>query len=86
MQKMNQDAKQVTVVVNGQKKQVAKEKLSYEDVVALAGYQVPIPANVVYDVSYSKGESDQEGALVAGGKAVKAHEGMQFRVDPSNRS
>ncbi|MHB8634225.1 MAG: multiubiquitin domain-containing protein [Thermoplasmatota archaeon] len=81
-----QQTKTVTIIVNGQKKTVEKEQLTYEDVVALAGYQVPIPPNVVYDVSYSRAEGNQEGVLVAGGKPVKAQEGMQFRVNPSNRS
>ena len=78
--------KQVNIIVNAQQKVVEKDQLTYEDVVGLAGYPVPIPANVVYDVTYTKGEADHEGVLVAGGKTVKAKEGMRFRVDPSNRS
>lgn len=79
-------AQEVKIFVNTKEKVVDRDELCYAEVVALAGYAVPIPEGAVYEVTYSKGKSDQEGALTDGGKCVQPHTGMEFRVDPGNRS
>lgn len=79
--------KEVTIIVNGQQKVVAKTELSFNELVLLAypNAQLENP-DFIYKVTYTKGHSDnQEGTLVKG-KSVKVKEGMIFNVTETNKS
>ncbi len=82
---MSHDPKTVTIFINTREMQIPKkERLSYEDVVALAGIQ--LEPNMVATVSYSRGEDNKPSGTLAPGESVKVKEGMRFDVVPSNRS
>jgi Multiubiquitin len=78
--------KTVTIIVNGRKRVVAKDELTYEEVVNIAfDNNPPTGPNVVITVAYSKAEHDKQGTLVAG-ESVKVKEGMVFNVKATDRS
>lgn len=79
------DDKTVTIIINTRPVEVPKkERLSYEEVVTLAG--IPLGPDSAVTVAYSKGEDRKpQGTLVAG-QDVKIKEGMVFDVARTNRS
>jgi hypothetical protein len=77
--------KTVTIVVNGRQETVAKGKLTYEEVVALA-YPNPDFQNNTYKVTYFRRTDSHEGTLTKGGKPVEVTDGMVFTVVQSVRS
>jgi Multiubiquitin len=85
-QEDQQDAqKTVTIIVNGQPKQVPKnEEISFKDVVNLAyDNNPPSGPDVVITVTYKDGE--HKGSLVEG-QSVKVKDGMVFNVSATNKS
>jgi hypothetical protein len=86
MKPENQDKeKQVEIIVNARPKTVAKEKITYREVIELAYGQFDPNPNIVYTVSYSKGKHDDKGSLVDG-KEVMVHKGMVFHVTKTDKS
>lgn len=77
--------KTVTIIVNAREHEVAKDVLSYEEVVAF--YENP-PAgpNWYFTVTYRRGHGDKpEGSLVPG-ESVRVKDGMIFVVTATDRS
>lgn len=77
----------VTIVINGQQKEIKKKKLSFEEVVALA-YDGNPPAgdNWVFTVTFRKAHGNKpDGSLIAG-ELVKIKEGMIFNVTATDKS
>lgn len=81
------DKKSVTVFINGARAVLTKERVSYEELIALAFNNNPPTGDAVQiTVQYTKGHSDKpKGALVEG-QSVKVKEGMEFDVTATNRS
>lgn len=80
------DHKQVTIYINGTPKVIQKERLTFEEIVALAFNNPPTGDGVQFTVQYSRGHSnDSKGSLIEG-QSVQAKEGMEFDVTPTNRS
>lgn len=79
--------KEVTIIVNTREKTWDKnEKISYEQVIELAFGSYSNDENIVYTVTYSKGNNPKhEGSLVKG-ESVKVKEGMIFNVTQTNKS
>ena len=78
--------KESTVIVNGRPKQVTTKDLTFMDVVRLAYDNPPTGPDVVFTVTYRKGEDKKpEGTLVEG-QSVKVKDGMIFNVTTTNRS
>ncbi|MHA7212270.1 multiubiquitin domain-containing protein [Burkholderia pseudomallei] len=77
--------KQVTIYVNGTPKVVQKERLTFDEIVALAFDNPPSGDGVQFTVQYSRGHSGSKGSLVEG-QSVQVKEGMEFDVTPTNRS
>lgn len=78
--------KEITIIVNGRKREVAKRELSFAEVVALAFDPVPTGENIVFTVTYRRGEGHKpEGTLVEG-DTVKIKEGMIFNVTATDKS
>jgi hypothetical protein len=74
----------VTVIVNGQRREVEGEQLSYEQVVRLAFPNVD--PNTAYTVTYDKGpKENREGSMDAGDK-VRIQNGMVFNVSATSKS
>jgi Multiubiquitin len=75
-----------TIVVNGRKKLVAKRRLSFDRVVALAFDPVPTGPDVMFTITYRHGpKQNPEGTLTQGG-TVKIKDGMIFNVTTTDKS
>ena len=78
--------KSVTVIVNGRERQVEKDELTFDELVRLAFDPVPVGPNVLFTITYRKGQGNKpEGTLIQGG-SVKAHDGMIFNVTATDKS
>lgn len=85
-QDANGDDHSYTIYVNGRPKVVTMRELSFSDVVALAFNPVPTGPNVMFTVTYSRGEGNKpEGSLIAG-ESVKVKDGMIFNVTQTDKS
>jgi hypothetical protein len=77
--------KLVTIIVNGTAYEVDKERISYEELLALI--EAPaLPEGQRYSIQYSKGNSDKPAGTLIEGQSVKVKEDMEFDVTPANRS
>jgi hypothetical protein len=74
----------IKIFVNGREETVTKEKLSYEEVVALA-YPSPDFGGNTYKVTYFRKEDKHEGVLTKG-ESITAKDGMSFTVIRAVRS
>jgi hypothetical protein len=78
--------KTVTVIVNARPKDVASKTLTFEEVVALAFDAPPTGENVMFTVTFRRGDGAKpEGSLVAG-ETVKVKEGMIFNATATDKS
>lgn len=78
--------KGITIIVNGRQKVVTARELSFAEVVALAFDPLPTGENIVFTVTYRRGEGHKpEGTLVEG-DTVKVKEGMIFNVTATDKS
>jgi hypothetical protein len=78
--------KDFVIVVNARPHEVAKRRLGYADVVALAFPGVMPAPNVIYTVIYRNGpDRNPKGTLMAG-ESVVIKDGMTFNVTQTNRS
>ena len=77
--------KEFTVIVNGREKTVTGKELSFKQVVELAFGTYEDNENIVYTVTYSKGEDKKEGTMTKG-TTVKIKDGMIFNVTRTDKS
>lgn len=80
------EKKEVTIVVNGQQKQVEKTELTFADVVGLAFNPVPSGPNVMITVTYRNGHGEKPEGTLTEGESVKVKEGMIFDVTATDKS
>ncbi len=82
------EPKEITIVVNTIKKTLPKQtnKLSYEEVVALAYGKYDNGSNIVYTVDYFEGPKQNEEGHLVKGSSVKVCDGMVFTVGRSDKS
>lgn len=78
--------KSVTIYINGTPKVVQKERLSFEEIVALAFDNPPTGDGVQFTVQYSRGHSSHSKGSLVEGQSVQVIEGMEFDVTSTNRS
>lgn len=72
------------IIVNGKEKEWKEDKISYEQIIALAFH--PVDPKVYYEVTYKRGpHQNPEGSLVPG-QSVHVKSGEVFNVTPTNRS
>jgi hypothetical protein len=83
----NQAGKQheVTIVVNGRRRTVDENQISFDEVVELAFDNPPSGDNVVFSVTYRRAEGNKSGTLEEGGE-IKVKEGMIFDVSATDKS
>lgn len=80
------EKKEVTIIVNTREKKWPKTKITYEEVIVIAFGSYSSDENIIYTVTYAKGEdSKHEGSLVQGGSVV-VKDGMIFNVTQTNKS
>lgn len=78
--------KDFTIIVNGRQKVVTAKEMSFTEIVALAFDNPPTGPNVVFTVTYRRGEGNKpEGSLVEG-ENVKIKDGMIFNVTATDKS
>lgn len=77
--------KEVVIIVNAREKTVVGKEITFEELVKLAFGSYEQNPDIVYSVSYSKGEDRKEGTMTPG-SSVKVKEGMNFNVTKTNRS
>ncbi|HXU94582.1 MAG TPA: multiubiquitin domain-containing protein [Gallionella sp.] len=78
--------KEITIVINGTEVVVQKERLTFEEIIALGFENPPTGDGVQFTVQYSRGHSDKPKGTLIEGQSVQAKEGMEFDVTPTNRS
>jgi hypothetical protein len=73
-----------TIIVNGRKKEVKGNRISFEEVVTLSG--LPGGENILFTVTYTHADEHRpDGTLVAGG-SVKIKDKTTFNVTTTNKS
>lgn len=77
--------KELTIVVNGREKNVSDRDLSFDEVVALAE-GLPTGPNIVYTITYRRGNGEKPEGTLAEGGSVKVKEGMIFNVRATDKS
>lgn len=75
----------VTIYVNGTPYEVSKERISYEELLALINAPA-LPPDKRYSVQYSKGQSGKPTGTLIEGESVEVKKDMEFDVTPANRS
>lgn len=79
------EKKEYTVIVDGQKKVVHEDVLTFEEVIALAFDPVPSGPNVSFTVSYRDAADGKSGTLTKG-ESVKIKDGTIFNVTHTDKS
>lgn len=76
----------IEIVVNGRTKTVTKKGLTFDEVVHLAFDPAPTGPNVLFTITYRRGEGNKpEGTLVQG-ETLKVKEGMVIHVTATDKS
>ena len=79
--------KTVTIIVNGEEKQVEKkEELSFDELVDLAFDPRPTGDMIVFTITYRRGEGNKPEGTLAEGGSVKVKDGMIFNVTATDKS
>ncbi len=78
--------KDYTIIVNGRQKVVAEKELSFSDIIALAFDNPPSGPNIVFTVTYRRGEGQKPEGTLTEGESVKIKEGMIFNVTATDKS
>lgn len=82
-----QEAKTVTIVVEGTQHQVPKnEDITYAQVVTLEVPDYPQHQEITYAVTYRNGQGNKPEGVLAVGDSVKVKEGMVFNVSETGQS
>ena len=78
--------KEITVIVNGRKKETVETKLTFDEVVKLAFDSPPTGPNILFTITYRNGpKQNPEGTLVKG-HSIKIKNGMIFNVTTTDKS
>ncbi|MGE0764238.1 MAG: multiubiquitin domain-containing protein [Bdellovibrionales bacterium] len=88
---LNQDdhlysQKEITIIVNGKKKETVETSLSFDELVKMAFESPPYGPNTLFTITYRHGpKKNPEGTLVAG-HSVRIKKGMVFNVTATDKS
>jgi hypothetical protein len=80
------EKKSVTIYVNTDPFEVPHGKLTFQDVVKLAFPKEAGKADILFKVTYRRGQGHSELMTLAEGGQLEAQEGMIFNVSYENRS
>jgi hypothetical protein len=78
--------KQFTIVVNAREKTFTGREISFNQVVELAFGSVSPNPNIVYSVTYKRGEGNKPEGSMEKGDTVKIKDGMIFNVTQTDKS
>lgn len=77
---------EITIIVNGRRKVVKKDPITFAEVLALAFDPVPQGENWVFTVTYTKGPKQNPKGTLTAGQKVKVDDGMIFNVTATDKS
>ncbi len=80
---MRQD---VTIIVNGREKVVAKDDISFDEIVALAFDDPPTGEFICFTITYRKGKGNKPEGTMMEGEEIKVKAGMIFNVTATDKS
>lgn len=83
---MSDENKQFTIFVNGRKKVVNTDVLSFDQVVALAFENPPTGPNILFTITFRKGDDKKSEGTLVQGETVKVKDGMIFNVTATDKS
>jgi hypothetical protein len=78
--------RQVTIIVNAREKPWTRKEISFAEVVALAFPTLPAGENIVFTITYRKGEGNKPEGTLTEGHSVKVKDGMIFNVTATDKS
>jgi hypothetical protein len=78
--------KQYTVIVNGRQKIVTTKELSFAQLVALGFDNPPTGPNILFTITYRRGEGNKPEGTLLEGETVKVKDGMVFNVIATDKS
>lgn len=78
--------KDYIVFVNTREKTWLKKTITFEEVVILALGSMSNAPNIVYTVTYKKGENNKPDGIMVNGDEIKVKNEMRFNVVETNRS
>lgn len=78
--------KDYIVFVNTREKTWHKKTITFEEVVILALGSMSNDPNIVYTVTYKKGENNKPDGIMVNGDEIKVKNEMRFNVVETNRS
>ena len=85
--KGNDHDKEITILVNGREKIVAKkEQLSFEELVAVAFADPPSGEFICFTITYRKGHGNKPEGILSEGESVEVKNGMIFNVTATDKS
>ena len=76
----------IKIVVNGREKIVTQRQLTYTEVIHLAFDAPPFGENIVYTVTYKRGDDHRPEGTMVEGDSVKVKAGMIFNVTRTDKS
>ena len=76
----------ITIYINGEEKEVVKDKISYEEVIKLAFGHYEDSETVIYTVIYFKGNNNKPNGFLLKGQVVRGQKGMRINVTRTNKS
>ena len=77
---------EITIFINGEEKEVTKEKISYEEVIRLAFGHYEDNDSINYTVIYFKGNNEKPNGFLLKGQVVMVKKGMRINVTRTNKS
>lgn len=78
--------KEFTIIVNTREKKFIGREISFDQVVELAFGSVSSEPNIVYTVTYKRGEGNKPEGDMEKGDTVKVKDGMIFNVTQTDKS
>jgi hypothetical protein len=78
--------KQFTIIVNAREKTFTGREITFNQVVELAFGSVSSDPNVVYSITYKRGEGHKPEGTMDKGDIVKVKDGMIFNVTKTDKS
>jgi hypothetical protein len=76
----------ITIIVNGRENVWTEDKISYEQLVAIANLPLPGGPSPGFTITYHDGPHDRPDGTLTAGHSVKVKDGMVFNVTPTNQS
>lgn len=78
--------KEIIIFVNGEEKEVVKDKISYEEVIKLAFGHYEENNTTMYTIIYFKGNNEKPNGILLKGQSVMVKKGMRINVTKTNKS